>query len=152
MGFYPFAPIIPSGAALATALAGQTIPATGLTSTGFAVVGTSNLNGKLVLQTANGGIQSTAIANANVLTPTNSNGTAAQLSDTSRDYMVYLTIGTAGTGLTVLIGPTSTPANTIYNASTATAGEAISFYLPNGWWWEWSATTATLASQLAIAV
>lgn len=87
---------------------------------------------------------------APVITPANTSGVAAQLSDHTRDYMVYLTIGTAGTALTVLIGPTASPANTIYTAATATAGEAISFRLPAGWFWEWAATTATLAEQIAI--
>jgi hypothetical protein len=87
---------------------------------------------------------------APVLTPANTNGVAAQLTDHARDYMVYLTIGTAGTALTVLIGPTASPANTIYTAATATAGEAISFRLPAGWFWEWAATTATLAEQFAV--
>lgn len=87
---------------------------------------------------------------APVITPANTSGVAAQLSDHTRDYMVYLTIGTAGTALTVLIGPTASPANTIYTAATATAGEAISFRLPAGWFWEWAATTATLAEQFAI--
>lgn len=87
---------------------------------------------------------------APILTPTNANGTAAQLSDHTRDYMVYLTVGTAGTALTVSIGPTSTPADTIYTAATATAGQTIAFRLPAGWFWEWAATTATLAEQTAI--
>lgn len=87
---------------------------------------------------------------APLLTPANANGTAAQLTDTTRDYMLYLTIGTAGTALTVAIGPTSGVADTIYTAATATAGEAICFRLPAGWFWKWAATTATLAEQTAI--
>jgi hypothetical protein len=87
---------------------------------------------------------------APVLTPANSNGTAAQLSDHTRDYMVYLTIGTAGTAFVLAIGPTSTPANTVVPSSTATSGTQYAFRLPAGWYWEWSATTATLASQIAI--
>jgi hypothetical protein len=87
---------------------------------------------------------------APVLTPANTNGAAAQLADHTRDYMLYLTVGIAGTALTVLIGPTVTPANTIYTAATATAGECISFRLPAGWFWQWSATAATLAQQFAV--
>jgi hypothetical protein len=96
------------------------------------------------------GAGTTTASSAPVITPANSNGAAAQLTDHTRDYMVYLTIGTGGTALTVLIGPTASPANTIYTAATATAGEAISFRLPAGWFWEWAATTATLAEQFAI--
>jgi len=87
---------------------------------------------------------------APVLTPTFANGTAAQLSDLTRDYMVYLEIGTAGTAFVVAIGPTSTPANTIVASGTATTGESVSFRLPAGWYVKWSATTATLANQKAI--
>ena len=47
---------------------------------------------------------STTAASAPVLTPAFASGTAAQLSDTTRDYMVYLTIGTAGTANTLAIG------------------------------------------------
>ena len=143
---FPFLPL--SGGTLSGPL---TVASPGLTTTGLTMTGTAAINGKIQEVAAAGGVQSAAIAAANILTPANTNGVAAQLSDLTRDYMLYLTIGTAGTALTVLIGPTSTPANTIYNASTATAGEAISFRLPNGWWWQWGATTATLASQLAIA-
>ena len=86
---------------------------------------------------------------AAVLTPAFASGTAAQLSDTTRDYMVYFTVGTAGT-ITVAIGPTSSPANTLINAATATAGENISFRLPAGWYVKVTLATATLATQIAI--
>lgn len=113
--------------------------------TGGTITGSLNVDG-----VASVGGTNTA-GNANVLTPANSNGTAAQLSDLSRDYMVYLTVGTAGTALTVAIGPTSSPAHTIYDAATATAGQTIMFRLPAGWYWEWAATTATLALQSAVS-
>ena len=89
-------------------------------------------------------------ASAPVLTPTFATGTAAQLTDTSRDYMVYLEIGTAGTANVVAIGPTSTPANTVIASGVATAGEIMTIRLPAGWFLKWSATTATLANQIAI--
>jgi hypothetical protein len=96
-----------------------------------------------------GGGTSTA-SSAPVLAPSLANGTAAQLADTTRDYMVYLEVGMAGTALVVKIGPTSTPANTVVSSGVATSGEVISFRLPAGWYAEWSATTATLAGQLAV--
>lgn len=89
-------------------------------------------------------------ASAPVLTPTFASGTAAQLTDTSRDYMVYLEIGTAGTANVVAIGPTSTPANTVIASGVATAGEIMTVRLPAGWYLKWSATTATLANQIAV--
>lgn len=88
---------------------------------------------------------------AAVITPANANGTAAQLSDLTRDYMVYLSVGTAGTALSVAIGPTAATADTVYTAATATAGQSIAFRLPAGWFWKWAATTATLAEQTAVS-
>ena len=64
--------------------------------------------------------------------------------------MVYLEIGTAGTANVLAIGPTSTPANTVVASGTATAGEIMTVRLPAGWYLKWSATTATLAHQIAI--
>lgn len=87
---------------------------------------------------------------APVLTPAFASGTAAQLADTTRDYMVYLEIGTAGTANVLAIGPTSTPANTVIASGVATAGEIMTVRLPAGWYLKWSATTATLANQIAI--
>lgn len=97
---------------------------------------------------ANAGTSSAG--SAPVLTPTFASGTAAQLSDLTRDYMVYLEIGTAGTANVLAIGPTSTPANTVIASGVATAGEIMTVRLPAGWYLKWSATTATLANQIAI--
>lgn len=98
--------------------------------------------------TANAGTSSAG--SAPVITPTFASGTAAQLSDLTRDYTVYLEIGTAGTANVVAIGPTSTPANTVVASGVATAGQVMTIRLPAGWYLKWSATTATLASQVAI--
>jgi hypothetical protein len=89
-------------------------------------------------------------SSAPVLTPTFANGTAAQLADITRDYTVYLQCSTAGTALTVSIGPTSTPANTLISSSTATLGELITIRLPAGWFLKWAATTAAFATQTAV--
>jgi hypothetical protein len=89
-------------------------------------------------------------ASAPALTPSFANGTAAQLSDTARDYMVYLTITTAGTASTLAIGPTSTPANVIKSSTTATLGDIWSFRLPAGWYVKWAGTTTAIATQTAI--
>lgn len=97
---------------------------------------------------ANAGTSSAG--SAPVLTPTFASGTAAQLADLTRDYTVYLEIGTAGTANVVAIGPTSTPANTVIASGVATAGQVMTIRLPAGWYLKWSATTATLANQIAI--
>jgi hypothetical protein len=134
MAFLPLAPLAP------------TIPGPlTITPGGLTVAGAATFSSVVA---DNAGTNSAG--SAPLLTPANANGTAAQLADTTRDYMVYLTIGTAGTALTVKIGPTSGVADTIYTAATATAGQTIAFRLPAGWFWQWAATTATLAEQTAI--
>jgi hypothetical protein len=87
---------------------------------------------------------------APVLTPAFASGTAAQLADTTRDYMVYLAITTSGTATTVAIGPTSTPANNILPSSSVAAGQLISFRLPAGWYVKWAGTSTAIATQTAI--
>lgn len=100
------------------------------------------------VQTLNGGTNTSG--SAPVLTPTFSSGVAAQLADLTRDYLVYLEVGTAGTAMSVAIGPTAGVANTISTSGVATSGQIISFRLPAGWFVKWTATTATLANQIAI--
>jgi hypothetical protein len=120
-----------------------------LTSLGAApiagVSGVFSVGGKLTLS----GGTSTA-GSAPLLTPTFASGTAAQLSDTTRDYEIYLQIGTAGTAFSVAIGPTSTPADTIYASATPPAGALITFRCPAAWFVKWAGTSTTLASQKAI--
>lgn len=77
-------------------------------------------------------------------------GAASQLSDKTRDYMVYLTIGTAGTGCTLTIGPTGTPAYTIHSSSTPTAAMQLDVRLPAGWYLELAGSSTTIANQIAI--
>ena len=43
----------------------------------------------------------TATSGAAVLTPTFASGTAAQLTDTTKDYVIYLACTTSGTGFTL---------------------------------------------------
>lgn len=145
MGWYP---ATAQGPLIAAALAGQTVSS--LTLSGATLTGTTQSSGILRMTGSGSGYGSAAVGSNHVLTPSFANGTAGQLSDTLRDYLVYLVVGTAGTAFTVAIGPTSTPAETIVPSSTATSGEVVSFRLPAAWYVEWSATTATLASQLAI--
>jgi hypothetical protein len=120
---------------------------TTLSRTGTGVLTASGLTVTAVT-TLNGGT-STA-GSAPVLTPTFANGTAAQLATLTRDFMVYLTVGTAGTAMVIKIGPTSTPANTIVSSSVATSGQMYAIRLPAGWFLQWADTTGTLANQIAI--
>ena len=88
-------------------------------------------------------VNSTKVAGGTIIAPAFGNGTAATLSDTSRDYMVYLACTTAGHGVTLAIGPTSTPSGTlISNAGTVAVGSLYTVGLPAAWYLEWSATWA----------
>ena len=78
-------------------------------------------------------------------------GGGVQLSDHTRDYMVYLEVGTAGTAWIVSMGATSGASDvTLHASGTATAGQVLSFRLPAGWYFLWSATAATLAQSVAV--
>lgn len=96
----------------------------------------------------NGG--TTSAGSAPAITPTFANGTAAQLADLTRDYMVYLQIGTAGTAFTLAIGPTSGVANTLMASATPLADSLLTFRLPAGWFVKWAGTSTTLTTQTAI--
>lgn len=122
------------------------LPTSGGTIMGnLAVTGTTNLMGTLTRVGEN------TAAGIGTNTPTFSNGVASQLTNTTRDYMVYLQVGTAGTAFTVAIGPTSTPNHTVINSAAAAAGEIFSVRLPAGWYLEYSITTGTIANQLAVS-
>ena len=96
-----------------------------------------------------GGASNTG-GNAPVLTPAFVSGTAAQLSDTTRDYNVYLAVTTSGTATSIAIGPTSAVANTILPSSAVTAGVVYKVMLPAGWFIKWTGTTTAFATQTAI--
>jgi hypothetical protein len=124
---YPSVPVV-SG----TPVSGEVLTATSATSATWELSGASNNN------------------NAPVLITSFSNGTASQLSDTTRDYMIYLQIGTAGTAFSLLIGPTATPANTLMSSAAPTADELLTFRLPAGWYVQWTGTLTTITTQTAI--
>lgn len=90
-----------------------------------------------------------AAAVAPVLTPAFS-GTAAQLSDLTRDYEVHLAVTTSGTATTVEYGHSSAASDVVLvNNASVTAGQVITFRLPAGWWVKASGTT-TAFSQSAV--
>lgn len=80
-----------------------------------------------------------------------SGGGGVQLADTTRDYMVYLQVSTAGTGTSVSIGHTSAADDvTILSDNVATAGQVITFRLPAGWYFKWAGTSTAMANQNAV--
>lgn len=97
---------------------------------------------------ANGGTNTAGSAPV-IAAPGFANGVASQLSDLTRDYVVYFTITAAGTVFIIAVGPTAGVATTIVPSSTVSLGESFAIRLPAGWFLKWSATTATV-SQVAI--
>jgi hypothetical protein len=150
-GFTPFAPqYFPlSGGTISgpVTITGALTTQDGIGNSGAAVVSATSMQANSTLYINHG---SNTESSAPVLTPAFANGTAAQLSDTARDYMVYLTCSTAGTGFSLAIGPTATPANSLVSDLAVAVGEQYSFRLPAGWYVEWSATSAAFADQIAI--
>lgn len=98
--------------------------------------------------TANAGTSSAG--SAPVITPTFASGTAAQLSDLTRDYEVYFQIATGGGTVALVIGPTSTPANAILTAAVGVAGTLVRVRLPAGWFLKITLATSTIGAQTAI--
>jgi hypothetical protein len=100
------------------------------------------------VQTLNGGTDTAA--SAPVLTPAFASGTASQLSDTTRDYMIYLTVTTSGTATTVEFGHSSAADDVVLLSDVSvTAPMVISFRLPAGWYVKLTWTT-TVFSQSAV--
>jgi hypothetical protein len=76
-------------------------------------------------------------------------GAAAQLANTTRDAMLYIAVGTAGT-LTIAIGATSGVATTIVGGLAAAIGDLYTVRLPAGWYI--AVTTSTTAAWTATAI
>ena len=85
-------------------------------------------------------LNATIGAGANAILGTAATGT--QLSDTTRDYMVYLTSVGGGGGATLSIGPANTAVSTLYANATIGTGFSYSFRLPAGWYIRAQATVA----------
>lgn len=78
-------------------------------------------------------------------------GNPTQLTDTTRDYMVYFTVTTAGTATSLSIGHTNTAADVTLKSSTAAnAGDVWAFRLPAGWYLKWTGTTTAVGNQVAV--
>jgi hypothetical protein len=88
-------------------------------------------------------LNATIGAGGNALLGTAATGT--QLSDTTRDYMVYLTSVGGSAGATLTIGTASSAAGcfaTLYANATIGTGFSYSFRLPAGWYIRPQATVA----------
>jgi len=112
--------------------------------------------------TQNSGINSSGSVNVLVGTQTGLGGTTilttlgtggTQISDQTRDYMVYCETTTTG-GATILLGPTATATlATVFVGSLLTAGTSgvISFRVPAGWYTRFTGTSWACASPVAIS-
>lgn len=86
-----------------------------------------------------------------IASPGFASGTASQLSDTTRDYMVYFQIGTGGGTVTVSMGAAAAgTAVAILTSALGTNGELISVRLPAGWYLKITVGTSTIADQIAV--
>jgi hypothetical protein len=86
-----------------------------------------------------------------IAAPGFSAGAASQLSDLTRDYMVYLTVGTGGGTFGISIGPANTTVDVIIpTATVGVAGVGYTVRLPASWWLKVTATTSTIANQIAV--
>ena len=88
---------------------------------------------------------------ATVLTPAFVSGTAAQLTDTTKDYLVYFQIGTGGGTVSIAIGPASSVANAIIASATGVAGAGYTIRVPAGWFLKITVATSTIAAQTAVS-
>lgn len=118
-------------------------------------IGTQGASSMSGIQTylAASGDNTSAEALANVITPTFgvSAASGTQLSDVTRDYMVYLTTTAGGANNTLTIGNNSTATTaTITAAATIGTGTPISFRLPAGWFVRYQGAVA-IGVQTAIA-
>lgn len=127
-------------------ISGATLQVGGAVTFGAALT----LSGTLAL---NGGTNTATAAAANIISsPGFSSGTASQLSDLTRDYMVYLQIGTGGGTVTLSMGPTSAGTTVpILTSAAGVNGELLTVRLPAGWYLKITLATSTLADQVAVA-
>ena len=87
-------------------------------------------------------------AGANAILGTAATGT--QLSDTTRDYMVYIGVTAGGAAATLSIGAANTAVATLFAAATCNVGTQYTFRLPAGWYIRFQGT-AGITQQTAIS-
>ncbi len=93
-------------------------------------------------------LNATIGAGANAILGTAATGT--QLSDTTRDYMVYIGVTAGGAAATLSIGAANTAVATLYAAATCNVGTQYAFRLPAGWYIRFQGT-AGITQQTAIS-
>lgn len=155
----PGAPVWSVDAVGNTAQSGNML-VSGTTTSNVTVNNGTITNNGIVLQ--NNGVNSSGSVNVLVGTQTGAGGSTiittlgtggTQVSDMTRDYMLYVETTTTG-GATILIGPTATATlATIFVGSLLTAGTSgvISYRVPAGWYTRFTGTTWACANPVAIS-
>ena len=93
-------------------------------------------------------LNATIGAGGNAILGTAASGT--QLSDLTRDYMVYIGVTAGGAAATLSIGAANTAVATLYAAATCGVGSQYAFRLPAGWYIRFQGT-AGITQQTAIS-
>lgn len=117
---------------------GETLGPEGNGATGT-FAGGATFGGTII---ANGGTNSAGASAVSSETLTNA-AAGNQLSQTTKNAIVVITITLAGTAFSVKIGSTSTPTGTVIPSSTVVAGQTQTFLVPAGWYVAAVGTTAT---------
>ena len=116
--------------------------------------GNLTVNGQVTLaSTFNLNYGTNSAGSAHVLTALGAtSGSATQLSDLFRDYMVYLQVSTSGTATSLTIGHTSGASDvTLISNIAVTAGDLWTFRLPAGWYFKWTGTSTAVGNQNAVS-
>ena len=133
---------------------GNTVQSGNMNVTGTTISGATTNNGTQInngITVQNAGVNSSGSVNyIATLGFGVSAATGTQISDHTRDYMVYLTTTAGGAGATVLIGATSACTSTVTASGSIGTGVCISYKLPAGWFSMWT-TAVAIGQQNAIS-
>jgi hypothetical protein len=153
------APFVVEGATPGTQVwavdaSGNTVQSGNMLVTGTTISGATTNNGTQInngITVQNNGVNSSgSVHYIATLGFGVSAATGTQISDTTRDYMVYVTTSAGGAGGTMLIGATSACTSTVYASATVGTGILVSYKLPAGWFSMWT-TAVAIGQQNAIS-
>ena len=153
------APFVVEGSTPGTQLwsvdaSGNTVQSGNMNVTGTTISGATTNNGTQVnngITVQNAGINSSgSVHYIATLGFGVSAASGTQLSDTTRDYMVYLGVTAGGAAATLSIGAANTAVATLYATATCGVGTQYAFRLPAGWYIRFQGT-AGITQQTAIS-
>jgi len=106
----------------------------------------------IITSPAGGGVSTSVSATA--VTTSFPQTTATQLADTTRDYMVYLTMTGGGSAktLSLSMGPSTGQENTVFDlVSTPGQSVPVTVRLPAAWYVYWDGTASLTTSTIAVS-